>query len=433
MLPTSTEPAWLKLLRKLGTPIPPCPPLRRLADPFGPDDLANVSIRVVQGGRLTSMLNTHASWLFDNENRPLPAEAWLIDCSDWTNTISLADLYGVLCPRMSTLPTHSRIILLASHIGLQAPIICEALSGFARSLAKELGRKGSTVNLLTVGLEETPGLAPWVAFLASPRSAYLSGQVLMVGYHPASLSRYGERRREAQTALVTGAAQGIGLAIAQQLRRDGMQVIGVDRAGSPLEATMAAIGSTAILLDITARNAADELCDRISDFDGLNVLVNNAGMARDRTFKHMSHTEWQSVLDVNLFASQRLTDALVKNQLQQNSRVICLSSISGVAGNAGQTNYALSKAGIIGYVKAMASELANRRISINAVAPGFIQTPMTDRIPYLHRQVAQRLNALGQAGTPQDVANVVGFLARPEAMAVSGTTIRVCGLHMMGR
>ena len=138
-------------------------------------------------------------------------------------------------------------------------------------------------------------------------------------------------------------------------------------------------------------------------------------------------------LDVNLHAPYHLAESLAQNGLNDEGRIVFLSSISGIAGNAGQSNYALAKSGLIGLTRALAPAIANRRISVNAVAPGFIETPMTAAIPFMIREVARRFNALSQGGLPQDVAELVTFLARPEAGGVNGETIRVCGLNLIGR
>ena len=142
---------------------------------------------------------------------------------------------------------------------------------------------------------------------------------------------------------------------------------------------------------------------------------------------------WQSALDVNLHAPYHLAESLAQNGLNDDGRIIFLSSISGVAGNAGQSNYALAKSGLIGLTHALAPAMQNRRITVNAVAPGFIETPMTAAIPFMIREVARRFNALSQGGLPQDVAELVVFLSRPESGGVNGETIRVCGLNQIGR
>jgi len=161
--------------------------------------------------------------------------------------------------------------------------------------------------------------------------------------------------------------------------------------------------------------------------------VHNAGITRDRTLGRMSASEWDGVLSVNLAAILAIDDALDAGGLwKEASRVVCLSSISGIAGNFGQTNYATSKAALIGYVAAQAPLHAVRGVTFNAVAPGFIETPMTNKVPFLTREIGRRLNSLSQGGQPRDVAELVTFLATPGACGINGQTIRVCGQGLMG-
>jgi len=163
------------------------------------------------------------------------------------------------------------------------------------------------------------------------------------------------------------------------------------------------------------------------------VLVHNAGITRDRSLFKMSEAEWNQVMAVNLQAILAIDAALDQaDLLAPGAREICLSSISGIAGNAGQTNYAASKSALIGYVAARSAVLASRGATINAVAPGFIETDMTRQIPWLIREAGRRLNALSQGGQPRDVAEAVAFLALPESGAVRGQTLRVCGQALMG-
>jgi 3-oxoacyl-[acyl-carrier protein] reductase len=146
----------------------------------------------------------------------------------------------------------------------------------------------------------------------------------------------------------------------------------------------------------------------------------------------MSVELWDQVIDVNLAAVIRTTEELVKGPLKDGGRIVCLSSIAGIAGNVGQTNYAASKAGIIGYVRAMSERLADRGITVNAIAPGFIETRLTAAIPVAIREVARRMSALGQGGLPEDVAQAIVFLATPGAQGITGRTLRVCGGSLVG-
>jgi len=186
-----------------------------------------------------------------------------------------------------------------------------------------------------------------------------------------------------------------------------------------------------VVLDICAEDAARQLAEHLPD--GLDILVHNAGITRDKTLANMTPEYWDAVLAVNLNAPQVLTKALLDSgTLQDNARVILLASISGIAGNRGQTNYAASKAGLIGLAQAWAPLLKERGISINAVAPGFIETQMTAHIPFALREAGRRMSSLGQGGLPQDVAEAVAWLSQPGSGAVSGQALRVCGQSLLG-
>jgi 3-oxoacyl-[acyl-carrier protein] reductase len=178
-------------------------------------------------------------------------------------------------------------------------------------------------------------------------------------------------------------------------------------------------------------DAPSKIADCVKALGGIDVVVHNAGITRDRTLARMKPEVWDSVLDINLGAVVRTTSAL-EPHLRDYARIVCLSSIAGIAGNMGQTNYAASKGGIVGYVRTKALELASRGITVNAVAPGFIETRMTAAIPVAIREVARRLSALGQGGQPEDVAQAIVFLSSPGAHGVTGRTLRVCGGAFIG-
>ena len=168
------------------------------------------------------------------------------------------------------------------------------------------------------------------------------------------------------------------------------------------------------------------------DHGGVDIVVHNAGVTRDKTLGRMNEERWRQVLGVNLVAVNRVTAALVDGVLKDDGRLICLSSIAGIAGNVGQTNYAASKAGIIGFVEMMSTQLAGRGVTVNAIAPGFIETRLTAAIPVAIREVARRMNALSQGGQPDDVAQAINFLASPGAQGLTGNVLRVCGGSLVG-
>lgn len=238
---------------------------------------------------------------------------------------------------------------------------------------------------------------------------------------------------ENRTAIVTGAARGIGASIAETLTRDGARVIGVDvpQAGEELKRRMSQLRGEALMLDITAPEAAEEIAALLAG--GVEVVVHNAGVTRDRTIAKMPVERWSEVIEINLESQERINEKLLtQDLLAANGRIVCVSSMSAIAGNAGQGNYAASKAGVIGMVEALAPALAAREATINAVAPGFIETAMTAAMPLAIREAGRRMNSLRQGGLPVDVAEAVAWLASPAAGGVNGSTIRVCGQSLLG-
>jgi 3-oxoacyl-[acyl-carrier protein] reductase len=239
----------------------------------------------------------------------------------------------------------------------------------------------------------------------------------------------------ARTALVTGAARGIGLAVAETLVRDGAQVVLLDvpQAADALAQAAARLGGSALPLDVTAPDAGERIAAALPD--GLDVLVHNAGITRDRKLANMSADRWDTVIDVNLGSVLRTTGHLLKaGTLNEHARIVGTASIAGIAGNVGQTNYAASKAGIIGYVRALAAdaEVRGRGITANAVAPGFIETRMTAAVPLVIREAGRRMNSLAQGGQPVDVAETVAWLAAAASGGVNGQVVRVCGQSLLG-
>jgi 3-oxoacyl-[acyl-carrier protein] reductase len=318
-----------------------------------------------------------------------------------------------------------------------AAAAARGIEGFSRSLAKELGPRGATVNLAYVAKDAVDRLAGAVHFFCGVQTTYVTGQAVHVTSRvaaPASLAQHGALK--AKVALVTGSARGIGRATAQRLAQEAVQVICVDvpAASEALHRTCREIGAIPLLLDITGPEAPRQLADFIKErFGRLNILVHNAGITRDKTLANMQEQSWDQVVDINLSAVMAIDQVLLaENILRDEARLVYLSSISGVSGNFGQTNYALTKAALIGYVAAQAPLLAARGICINAVAPGFIETAMTQKMPFMAREIGRRLNSVKQGGQPRDVAELVTFLCTPGACGISGDTIRVCGQGLVG-
>ena len=186
-----------------------------------------------------------------------------------------------------------------------------------------------------------------------------------------------------------------------------------------------------IELDITAADAPERIAEHFAD--GVDVVVHNAGVTRDRTIAKMPAERWSELMEINLSSEERINDALLEGGLlRPNGRIVCVSSMSGIAGNSGQTNYATSKAGVIGMVEALAPELAERAATINAVAPGFIETQMTAAMPLGPREAGRRMNSLSQGGLPVDVAETIAWFASPASTGVNGNVVRVCGQSLLG-
>jgi 3-oxoacyl-[acyl-carrier protein] reductase len=241
---------------------------------------------------------------------------------------------------------------------------------------------------------------------------------------------------EGKVALVTGAARGIGKTIAERLSQEGAHVICLDRPTDDVAGGQVAqaIGGSFLGVDIAAEGAPATIAAYLRDgHGGVDVVVHNAGVTRDKTLARMSPEMWETALAINLSAPLRIDQALLdRGLLRDGARIVCLASVAGIAGNAGQTNYAASKAGIAAYVRKRAGELGSRGITVNAVAPGLIETRMTAAMPTLVREAGRRLSALGQGGLPVDVAEVVTFLSTPGAAGISGAVLRVCGGALIG-
>lgn len=234
-----------------------------------------------------------------------------------------------------------------------------------------------------------------------------------------------------KNALVTGASGGIGAEIARQLHAAGASVGLSGTRVDPLEALAAELGDRAYVLpcNLSDMAAVDALPKQAAEAMGsVDVLVNNAGITRDNLFMRMSDDEWQSVLNVNLTATFKLCKGVMRGMMKARwGRIVNISSIVGATGNPGQANYAASKAGMIGMSKSLAYEVASRGITVNAVAPGFIETAMTDKLTDDQKSGIMGQIPAGRMGTPAEISSAVLYLASPEAAYVTGTTLHVNG------
>ena len=237
-----------------------------------------------------------------------------------------------------------------------------------------------------------------------------------------------------EVALVTGASRGIGRAIAESLGRQGATVIGTatsesGAAGISEHFSAAGLEGGGAVLNVAETDSVARLMRQVGDdYGAVTVLVNNAGVTRDNLLMRMKEDEWLTVLDTDLTSMYRMCKACVRGMIKaKRGRIVNITSVVGAMGNAGQSNYAAAKAGVIGFTKALARELASRAITVNAVAPGFIETDMTRRLSEEQRDALRGEIPLGRLGTPDDVAAVVAFLAAPAAGYITGETVHVNG------
>jgi 3-oxoacyl-[acyl-carrier protein] reductase len=434
--------------KRLGLPVPPR--LRRhepgMAVIAGPVLLAGA-----HGGRLRepaeAVLHSVGAHVVSEppaaSNGAGGLAALLFDASGIDTSERLRAAYDFFSAAIRGLDPNGRVVVLAAPPeeagSLGAAVAQRALEGLVRSLAKEIGSRGATAQLVQVARGGEGGMESTLRFLLSARSAYVSGQVVRVG---AVAEDAIERPADwdaplvGKVAAVTGAARGIGAAIAATLARDGAQVLCIDipAQGAALSEVANRVGGTALQLDIAASGAAERLAEHVGQRHGsLDALVHNAGITRDKTLGRMAPEQWDSVLAVNLSSQERITSELLERDLiGAGGRIVCVSSVSGIAGNRGQTNYATSKAGVIGLVGALAGAVRDRGATANAVAPGFIETAMTAAMPITIREAGRRMNSLAQGGQPVDVAETIGWLTSPASAAVNGNVVRVCGQALLG-
>lgn len=378
-------------------------------------------------------LNLRAFNSGDKESR---FKAVIFDASGIQNSEQLNELHKFFNPIARQIEGSGRVIVVAttpeSAKTVKQAIAQRALEGFVKSVGKEF-KKGITAQLVYVDEGAANNLESTLRFLLSPRSAYVSGQVIRIS--KAEVVKVDWNKPLAgKTALVTGASRGIGEAIAHILARDGAHVICLDvpQQQADLERVAADISGSALGLDITAADAGEKIKAAAQKNGGLDIIVHNAGITRDKTLANMKPELWDLVININLSAAERINDYLLENDgLNANGRIVCVSSISGIAGNLGQTNYAASKAGVIGLVKFTAPILKNG-ITINAVAPGFIETQMTAAIPFAIREAGRRMNSMNQGGLPVDVAETIAWFASSASNGLNGNVVRVCGQSLLG-
>ncbi len=461
-----------KLVKALGLPIPVPEKLARGKGPYEERPLDDKNVIVCGVGALQSVLaqvltkagaNPLVVGASEADLEPFrgPGEAWartphlvapgeapegvrvdaiVFDGTGLETPEDLHQLYAFIHPWIRRLNRSGRVVVLGRPASdAKKPVHAATragLEGFTRSLAKEIGGNGSTANSVFVEEGAEQRLDAVLRFLLSPRSAYISCQPFHITTFATGEKAPDTHVLGGKVALVTGAARGIGEATAELLAAEGAHVVCLDRPADdgPCSQVAQRVGGSTLLVDITDVDAPERIAAELKErFGGADIVVHNAGVTRDKTLGRMSPDAWDTAVDINLGAVIRITERLLRDEvLRPGGRIICLSSVSGIAGNRGQTNYSAGKAGIVGFVAALASKVAKKGITVNAIAPGFIETRLTNAMPVALREVARRMAAVGQGGKPEDVGQAITFLATPGAVGLTGQTVRVCGGALVG-
>jgi 3-oxoacyl-[acyl-carrier protein] reductase len=424
-------------IKTLSLPLPLPPVLKRSEVPYAKDVLSGYKVKVNGSATLGTMLQAAGATTVEGTE---PVDAIVYDLYGPKTAAELDQLHLFFSNSLGQLKRNGRVLVvqrLASS-NAEAAAAQRAVDGIVRTIAKEQGRKGITANRIAytgTWQEMQSRIEGPLRFLLSRYAAFIDGQTIWLDNTvnaPEQLPLV--KPLAGKTALVTGAARGIGAAIAKSLAREGAKVIVVDR---PNEAEIARklvaeINGELLLQDISAPDAPKALANFLeANKLTLDILVHNAGITRDKTLAKMDAERWEQVLNINFKAILRINEVLLP-KLNEGGRMILMSSISGFSGNFGQANYAATKAALIGYADALAKEVSDRGITVNAIAPGFIETAMTAKMPLMTREGGRRLSNLQQGGLPEDIAEATLFLVSPGAVGVTGQTLRVCGGSMIG-
>ncbi|MBI1288204.1 MAG: SDR family oxidoreductase [Flavobacteriales bacterium] len=378
------------------------------------------------------LIKTYAPW---KDGTTITENALVVDGRSVKDEAGLKAVFNQLQEGVKNIKANGKVLLYSVQPELIEDVTYStyqrSLEGIARSLAKELGGRGTTVNLLKLppNVELSNYTVP-KQFFTSGRSAFITGQAVVLNEEAPKAGDLSDK-----VCVVTGGAGGIGSATVKRLAAEGATVIIADipqmdeRAKPLLSDKVSFMGA-----DLTNAEVRKQLLEDIKAKHGrIDVLINNAGITRDKTMKNMPEHYWDQVIAINLTAVIALTEeALAMGLIPEGGRIISTSSISGIAGNFGQTNYTATKAALIGYSASKAKELKAKGITINAIAPGYIETEMVKTMPLMTRIFAERLTSLAQAGKPEDIAEAMAFLAHPGAQAITGLVLRVCGGSFLG-
>jgi 3-oxoacyl-[acyl-carrier protein] reductase len=426
-------------IKRLGIPLPVPTPLIRDNSAYSPDALhSKIAIinEIVSNTFHTHLSIALADMVALEDANHESADILLLDATNFDDIEDLDDAYAFIHQNIKKLNLNGRIIIFDENNAKKC-VIHAALQGFVKSLAKEIGAKGSTANLVSLNTENILSKHADAAigvlhFLLTDKSSFITGQTFSISGETASGSY--QNILAGKVAVVTGAARGIGAETATTLAREGAKVvlIDVESATTELEILASKIGGIALALDITNPNASKLIKNATASLGGIDILVNNAGIIRDKTIAKMTHEQWKMVLKVNLEAVMNVTNELLHDGLNESASIVGLSSINGIGGAPGQTNYAATKSAMIAYMESIAKSQTHRNITANAIAPGFIETPMTAKLPFFIAEGGRRLSSLRQAGMPFDIAEAITFICSPLGKNISGTVLRVCGGNFIG-
>ncbi|MFT4703914.1 MAG: 3-oxoacyl-[acyl-carrier protein] reductase [Bradymonadia bacterium] len=431
LLNAARSPLFRRVVTQLGLPLPLPQTLRRFVGSWPAQPLAGArAVLSAQAGEDVRRALREAGAVVSTD-RP---DVLLFDARALRGLADVGDVYEFFHAHVRALAKGGRAIVIGSALGPSATpaehALHRGLDGFTRALAKEIGRRGATAN--TLFAEPNAPIDGPLWFLCSAAASFITAQPWRVRRSESAQEIPHRSSLDGKTALVTGAARGIGNAIAYRLAQEGARVVLVDRPSDDalLERAAEGTGGVAVRADITTDGALDEAL--IAAGAPIDIFVANAGITRDKTIARMTREQWDLSVSVNLEAALSWTQQLADAEHLQNGRVVLMSSVGGIAGNPGQTNYAFGKAALMGFASAMAPALAERGATINAVAPGLIETAMTAKMPTGPREAARRLSILGQGGQASDVAELTTFLCTPWAQGVTGQTLRVCGGNLVG-
>ena len=429
-----------QLLKTLNIPIPIPPILKRNLSAYSDNELSAKKVAVTgKENEFLHQLQNEFHHQVDNATiYDAVLDGLVVSCVGMQTIEDLEDLFTTIKNTVTKIAANGRVVIISRMDDASSCTYTtqKSIDGFSRALSKEIGgKKGVTVNQLKITNNnilpfETANAA---FFFLSDKSSFITGQVVELNNSFSTAFTSPVKLLQDKIAIVTGGARGIGAATAKVLHREGAKVIIVDVPFAKEDAEKLAqeLNGDVILEDITDAKATTDIQQYIlNNYKSLDILVNNAGITRDKTIAKMSIDQWRGVLNVNLKAMINLTEIFIQKGFNEHAKVVGLSSISGIAGNVGQTNYSLTKAGVIGYMQAVAAR--NNTIFANAVAPGFIETKMTENLPFFVKEGGRRLSTLKQGGLPEDVAELIGFLSSPLSDGINGQCLRVCGGSMIG-